>query len=665
MDSSSKASRTNRRLSRLPGTAMPAVLGILLAAALCGDLWALTIFRFGGEDLPAPEEAGQEGVEFIQRSWLDPVDEDVGGEVFQVDLANATIRPQYYGADENIALTAADRGEGVRESTRKEEQSAAVDGDLTTAWYPEQYLCASFDARQVASGRCTGDYKGIDRWTFGLGGFFYIDKVRIISGLGDEAAIMTNFRVSAASGRVASSTYGIASTRQVFNEMAEIRGNRSEFLDIEFPPHDRVDFINVQAAEHNREWAVYEIEVYARGYVQESSYVSEVIEFQRPMAWGDLKWSGSEESGAEVRIHTRSGNTLDQNLYWQYNGRGEKAPVQDAKTYKRLKLGERAGTSYDRDNWTFWSAPYDFADSTGTPVVSLGPRRFFQFKIDVIPSNEAGGELDYLEFRMSEPLASGLIGEISPTRVQIAEPSEFTYYLHPSIEGDLSGFDGLEVSTSSIINGVKALRIGERDWPFEVSPLDENGVELSGFPANRFELTFADTRLVASDSGTPIEIDFDARVLRSGAEFRVRVFDSNQPLAVRQKVSPGDANSLVEGNTLSVSTTANAELLLQTEVFPPVITPNGDQVNDTAQITYDLLEIIGDAGVSIEISDLSGRVVRQVYAGRDLVGNYEREWDGRDDAGEVVPPGIYLYRIQVDSDRDQEGVKLGLVNVAY
>ena len=644
---------------------MPAFLGALLAAALCGELSALTIYRFGGEELPAPEETAREGVEFIQRSWLDPVDEDAGGEVFQIDLGNGTIRAQYYGADENIALTAADRGEGVRESTRKEEQSAAVDGDLTTAWYPEQYLCASFDARQVASGRCSGDYKGIDRWTFGLGGFFYIDKVRIISGLGDEAAIMTNFRVSAASGRVASSTYGIASTRQVFNEMAEIRGNRSEFLDIEFPPHDRVDFINVQAAEHNREWAVYEIEVYARGYVQESSYVSEVIEFERPMAWGDLKWSGSEEPGAEVRIHTRSGNTLDQNLYWQYNGRGEKTPVQDAKTYKRLKLGERAGTSYDRDNWTFWSAPYDFADSTGTPVVSLGPRRFFQFKIDVIPSNEAGGELDYLEFRMSEPLASGLIGEISPTRVQIAEPSAFTYYLHPSIEGDLSGFDGLEVSTSSIINGVKALRIGERDWPFEVSPLDENGVELSGFPANRFELTFADTRLVASDSGTPIEIDFDARVLRSGAEFRVRVFDSNQPLAVRQKVSPGDANSLVEGNTLSVSTTANAELLLQTEVFPPVITPNGDQVNDVAQITYDLLEIIGDAGVSIEISDLSGQVVRQVYEGRDLVGNYEREWDGRDDAGEVVPPGIYLYRIQVDSDRDQEGVRLGLVNVAY
>ena len=665
MKPSSTASRTNRRRLPLPGRAMPAFLGALLAAAICGDLSALTIYRFGGEELPAPEETAREGVEFIQRSWLDPVDEDVGGEVFQIDLGNGTIRAQYYGADENIALTAADRGEGVRESTRKEEQSAAVDGDLTTAWYPEQYLCASFDARQVASGRCSGDYKGIDRWTFGLGGFFYIDKVRIISGLGDEAAIMTNFRVSAASGRVASSTYGIASTRQVFNEMAEIRGNRSEFLDIEFPPHDRVDFINVQAAEHNREWAVYEIEVYARGYVQESSYVSEVIEFERPMAWGDLKWSGSEEPGAEVRIHTRSGNTLDQNLYWQYNGRGEKAPVQDAKTYKRLKLGERAGTSYDRDNWTFWSAPYDFADSTGTPVVSLGPRRFFQFKIDVIPSNEAGGELDYLEFRMSEPLASGLIGEISPTRVQIAEPSAFTYYLHPSIEGGLSGFDGLEVSTSSIINGVKALRIGERDWPFEVSPLDENGVELSGFPANRFELTFADTRLVASDSGTPIEIDFDARVLRSGAEFRVRVFDSNQPLAVRQKVSPGDANSLVEGNTLSVSTTANAELLLQTEVFPPVITPNGDQVNDVAQITYDLLEIIGDAGVSIEISDLSGRVVRQVYEGRDLVGNYEREWDGRDDAGEVVPPGIYLYRIQVDSDRDQEGVRLGLVNVAY
>ena len=665
MKPSSRALRTKRRLLPLPGTAMPAVLGTLLAAALCGDLWALTIYRFGGEDLPGPEEAEQEGVEFIQRSWLDPVDPDAGGSLFQVDLGNGTIRAQYYGVDENIALTAADRGEGVRESTRKDEQSAAVDGDLTTAWYPEQYLCASFDARQVASGRCSGDYKGIDRWTFGLGGFFYIDKVRIISGLGDEAAIMTNFRVSAASGRVASSTYGIASTRQVFNEMAEIRGNRSEFLDIEFPPHDRIDFINVQAAEHNREWAVYEIEVYARGYVESSSYVSDVIEFDRTMAWGDLKWSGSEDPGAEVRIHTRSGNTADQNLYWQYTGRGEKIPVEDARTYKRLKLGERAGTTYDRDNWTFWSAPYDFADSTGTPVVSLGPRRFFQFKVDVIPSSEAGGELDFLEFRVSEPLASGLIGEISPTRAQIAEPTAFTYYLQPFLDTGASGFDGLEVSTSSIINGVRALRIGEIDRPFEVTPLDGNGVELSGFPANRFELTFADTRLVAADSGTPVEIDFDARVLRSGAAFAARVFDSTQPLAVRQKVAPGDANNLVEGNTLSVSTSAAAELLLQTEVLPAVITPNDDRVNDLARISYDLLEIIGDAEVSVEISDLSGRVVRQVYAGRDLVGNYEREWDGRDDAGEVVPPGIYLYRIEVDTDRDREAVRLGLVNVAY
>ena len=160
MKPSSTASRRKRRRLPRPGTAMPAVLGAMLVAALCGDLSALTIYRFGGEALPVPEEAGQEGVEFIQRSWLDPVDDDAGGEVFQVDLGNGTIRAQYYGADENIALTAADRGEGVRESTRKEEQSAAVDGDLTTAWYPEQYLCASFDARQVASGRCTGDYKG-------------------------------------------------------------------------------------------------------------------------------------------------------------------------------------------------------------------------------------------------------------------------------------------------------------------------------------------------------------------------------------------------------------------------------------------------------------------------------------------------------------------------
>ena len=649
---------------------MATICSLLLGGGLISSADALRIYRFGGDDLPPPPEAEVEGVEYIQRSWVDPVDEELGGEVFQVDFSERTIKALRYDSDENIALTARARGEGIREGPNQAQQEAAADGDLDTVWNPAQYLCANYDPNQVGTRKCAThtDYiqpdrhtMSLDSWEMSLGGFFIIDRMRIVSGLADEAAIMKNFKILAAAG---AGVGDFSNTISRYREMVEVRENTQQVRVVEFPPHERVDRIALVHGEHNREWAVHEVEIYAGGFVERSYYVSEVIEFEGDMAWGDLRWSGWQDPGAEVRIHTRTGNTADNNIYWRFTGLGEKVRVEDARTYGRLKLGEKAGTTYDLDNWTFWSAPYDLADSSGTPVASLGPRRFFQFKVDVIPDNESSGELNFLELRASRPLARGLIGEVSPTSTTVGQPSAFTYYLKPSISGGGSGFDGIEVTTSSVIYGVTALRIGEKDWPFEITPLDARGAALPGFPANRFELAFVDTKLVSRASGTPVEVDFEARVLRSGAAFEMRVFDTGQPLAVRQKVEAGDANSLIEGNTVNVTTTAKASQFLRAGIEPAVFTPNGDRVNDVAVVAYDLLEIIGAAAVTIEISDLGGRVVRELYSGDDPIGHYERSWNGTDSSGAVVPPGLYIFRIRVHTDR--EGVaSLGLVNVAY
>ena len=222
--------------------------------------------------------------------------------------------------------------------------------------------------------------------------------------------------------------------------------------------------------------------------------------------------------------------------------------------------------------------------------------------------------------------------------------------------------------THSIFNGVAALRIGEIDVPLDldadVIPLDAEGRPQANFPANGFQLSFGGRRLLAGDSGTPIEVDFDARVLRSGATFDVRVLDTDQPLAVHQKVEAGNANTLIEGNTVSVITTVGAKSLLQATVTK-VLTPNGDGANDVASISYDILEIIGASHVVIKISDLSGRVVAEVYSGRDAIGHYEREWRGLDDSGDLVSPGAYLYRIEVDTDRSEKVTQIGVVNVVF
>ena len=241
---------------------------------------------------------------------------------FQIDDSDGTLRALEHHPDENIAPTAEERGQegGVRKGTRQVDQKNAIDGDLSTAWFPEEYLCADCGADLAACDCGTDDYAGIAPWTIGLGGFFNVDRVRIKSGLSDESKIMKTFRIFGASGRQAGTQYGVATMKQVFNQLVDIRENKRQILDVQIPPTDRLDFLMIQYAEHSQEWEVAEIEIYAKGFVEQTSYVSEIISFPQGFAWGELSWSGTQGAGAEVRIHTRSGNSPEQNVYWRNTG---------------------------------------------------------------------------------------------------------------------------------------------------------------------------------------------------------------------------------------------------------------------------------------------------------------------------------------------------------
>jgi hypothetical protein len=49
--------------------------------------------------------------------------------------------------------------------------------------------------------------------------------------------------------------------------------------------------------------------------------------------------------------------------------------------------------------------------------------------------------------------------------------------------------------------------------------------------------------------------------------------------------------------------------------------------------------------VEIRVIDASGRVVRNLFTGRQVVGNYQMAWDGRDDQGRPVANGVYYARL--------------------
>ena len=608
-----------------------------------GEASGLVIYRFGGEALAPPPEVDHEGVEFIQLSWTD-LDPSLGGETVELDIDATAIRALKRDPTFNIAPGIEEKGGS---HVRPNVNGQVWDGDESTIWLADRYLCAEFEAYNLI---CIDDFGTPGTANIFLGGRYLIDRIRVKSGLDDPGKIVGSLRVFMSP--------LLPTMRITFNPppfapwIVEVRDNREQILDIPIPPHEQVEFVQVTVGEHNEDWEVHEIEIYAKGFVEQATYISNILDFGQPMAWGDLRWSGRQDPKARILIQSRSGQDDDPDLFWRFTGRGdEKIPVSRT-TYAKLARGERAGIGYDRANWTFWSAPYAFADSNGTPIVSLSPRRYLQLKVDILPQDDDSGQMDFLEVRASPPVATQLVGEIWPVEVAVGQPQQFTYVLRPTLGVDSGGFDRLEVATPARLGPVTQVRIGDESVSYAVEVAEPHRVVVS-FP-----------RLTAQDSGALVEVVFEAEVLRYGSTFSMRVWNSALPLEVPQSVQEGDATPVYEDNRVWVATKAEHQGVLQMSRKPAVLTPNGDERNDTVRLGYDLLELTGTASVAVAVWDLLGRRVRQVYAGRDGVGAYERVWDGRDASGRLVPPGLYLYRVSVEADH-QRVEQAGLLHVVY
>ncbi len=99
----------------------------------------------------------------------------------------------------------------------------------------------------------------------------------------------------------------------------------------------------------------------------------------------------------------------------------------------------------------------------------------------------------------------------------------------------------------------------------------------------------------------------------------------------------------------------------------PSITPTSPYSDDTPPLRRDLSVASGpnprgDFGwfdysvpsngkVTLSICDVSGRVVRRLVDASRSPGSYRVEWDGKDDAGDRVPGGIYFYRLEQGEGR--------------
>ena len=106
-------------------------------------------------------------------------------------------------------------------------------------------------------------------------------------------------------------------------------------------------------------------------------------------------------------------------------------------------------------------------------------------------------------------------------------------------------------------------------------------------------------------------------------------------------------------------------ILQDVESTSSVFTPNGDSVNDEMALRFTLGRVEG-VTLRLEIYTLSGRRVHTESYERVASGRLSSlvRWDGRDDAGYLVAPGMYLYRLVVDLN-PTESVSVGSIGVAW
>ena len=155
----------------------------------------------------------------------------------------------------------------------------------------------------------------------------------------------------------------------------------------------------------------------------------------------------------------------------------------------------------------------------------------------------SGSRFDYFEFRVaSPPVVNNVVAEISPKMVQPRTPTQFRYLVIPKFEDGDQGFDSIEIETSTTVTGVDSVRIKERY--FDDSEWDWVPGESS------FVVKLP--RIDVGRTNELIEIVFRSEVYKYGTVFGSRVFDGTKPAEPAQIMTAGDADELVDSNSLSV-----------------------------------------------------------------------------------------------------------------
>ena len=326
--------------------------------------------------------------------------------------------------------------------------------------------------------------------------------------------------------------------------------------------------------------------------------------------------------------------------------------------------GFTSSEEFPGEGWSAWSEPYR---EQGEPFRSPGPRRMLMLQARLSTADPLrAARIRGIELGLEAPLVEQTFAEIWPNQgVRPGIEEEFAIYMRPEFQGGDSGFDRMRLRSSS-------------SAPIELVSL-QSGTEAQLRSGRGRSLLSGSARIEAlEEGGVVVELprrvsggsllyraEIRTQVFLSGTTFTVELLNSQRP-GVVQAFTEGDASSDVRSESMVVvADVEDAPILEQVRAEPALFTPNGDGVNEATRIRFSVFRIKGSATCRSGCTTCPAARSATSGGARDPERSARRPWDGRDDEGRRVGPGLYLVRVAVPTDADAAGSALAAVGVAY
>ena len=435
----------------------------------------------------------------------------------------------------------------------------------------------------------------------------------------------------------------------------------ARFVRIAYP------FASSESGREGNKARLREVQLYGEGHHPEVALESGLIPLQGAKSLVSIDWEADAPPGTSVQIQTRTGNEVAE-AYRYYDSGGVEVSAGKYAKLGFFKKGRIDTLQVAGSDWSNWSAPYA---QSGDPIASPSPRQYLLLRARLTTTDPLRtARLHSIRLNFNPPVAQQLQGELDPGVFErLGAPQEVSLFVKPVFAPQDLGFDEILVRTPPDMSlEFGALRLGSlAQWASDQAA-EVADVQVVETRADSLWLRL--DRLVKQ--GGPVElleVRFTTALFSPGVVLQAAMGNSSLTNSWQQ-VDPADVTDRAHSQGLQIlASVQDNKVLGDLSVQPAVVTPNGDRVNDALTVDFTVRRLGGVRPVKVRIYDLGGRLVRRLDTQKPLVaGRYVLAWAAEDQQGRLVPPGIYLLRINIDADSERQVRQTGvqrLLHVAY